>query len=222
MKHIKSALIIIALFAALSADAKQLRKKITTEPTQPSYAKATESIPTLQSQPFIITQPETALTYSEIYNSLLNKTPQSQDIIMLHNIKREVEQQIQQTQGSVGKKTTTKFNKPTVIRIQTENNKLRKYLSEQIDENKLDLISAIQSMNIEMVKGLAGHIALACINELAFKNIKRDDFINIFLDLIINKQMMPTVSQQNKNDIRYSIADAWDNQANWFANRNQK
>jgi hypothetical protein len=99
MKHIKRALIIVALFAALSADAKQIGKK-TEAVIQPSYAKATEDRPAPAPQPQPVPkpqpmpQPQTQNGYTNILNQLKQLQPTTNDWDTLKAIKDEVQDQM--------------------------------------------------------------------------------------------------------------------------------
>ena len=118
MKQIKKTVVIIACCAVLSTHTKQVGNK-GASPVQPSptpinypQPKPAPIINTNQPRPKpspYYPQPQTGLTYSEIYASLKSKTPDSSDFATLNNIKTEAEKQIKQIQVSVERKPNQDF-----------------------------------------------------------------------------------------------------------------
>jgi hypothetical protein len=122
MKHIKSALIIVALFTALSTDAKQIGKKAETTPS-PIITPQAPNInqpyiqPEPRSKPIIMPKTETGPTYSDIYSSLKKKTPDSSDFSTLNNIIYEAQRQLDLIRASV-KREPTPTSKEALLQLE--------------------------------------------------------------------------------------------------------
>lgn len=144
MKQIKNMLTVVTVCAALATNAKQIGSKTNTnapKPTpQPTPYVQPKPTPMPQPAPYY-SQPQSGPTYTEIYDSLRKKTPDSSDISTLNNIILVAQKQIDQIQASVERKPTP-INKSAINTNTTVNQNIalmRSYAGNLVNKYQISL-----------------------------------------------------------------------------------